>query len=474
LIIYFILFKRKGLFEWFLLILSIISLMSMMGKYAPFLNLYRLFYYFLPGFQYNLYPGRFVLLLYFAVPFILAFALGDLLKSRDRKQSILGYSAAFLIVLTTVIAIKHEASNFAYEVFSPQKAFLLNDIASPKQFYRWHNNAIASIYGHPYISLLNNQFTLNSSYPQIAPITLYPNPLTQSTKGVNERFLNAKYKTLSVWSVRYEVEQDEYSDFDIPNNAATLITKDGDLKIYKLNSYSPFINEVENPIFFVTSGNFDDVSIKSRALFLKYVTDPLKTYIISSPKEKRILESNSKIPTILDSNLGKLCLQENLCLAVTFKNYHGYDIKEKLNSLYYRRETVLLDDDSDMKIKKFPYISTQPEKQNYKRARVFNIGPITRGKISFEVINENPTYLAISQNYYPGWKAFVDGEETPILLGDGMVQIVPIRISGTHKVTMTYEPDSFKIGLLLFFVGAPLTILVLRKFSNMVYIVKNS
>jgi hypothetical protein len=54
--------------------------------------------------------------------------------------------------------------------------------------------------------------------------------------------------------------------------------------------------------------------------------------------------------------------------------------------------------------------------------------------------------LVLSEIYYPGWKAWVDGEEAAILRAQHALRAVPVA-PGTHRVVMTFQPMSVNIGL---------------------------
>jgi hypothetical protein len=54
--------------------------------------------------------------------------------------------------------------------------------------------------------------------------------------------------------------------------------------------------------------------------------------------------------------------------------------------------------------------------------------------------------LFLSESYYPrGWKAFIDGKETPIYRLDYLFRGVVVP-KGTHTVTMEFEPSLFYVG----------------------------
>ena len=53
--------------------------------------------------------------------------------------------------------------------------------------------------------------------------------------------------------------------------------------------------------------------------------------------------------------------------------------------------------------------------------------------------------LVLADVHYPGWKATVDGRETPIHRVDYLLRGVPLW-AGRHTVEFRYEPDSWRIG----------------------------
>jgi hypothetical protein len=54
--------------------------------------------------------------------------------------------------------------------------------------------------------------------------------------------------------------------------------------------------------------------------------------------------------------------------------------------------------------------------------------------------------LVLTDSFYPGWKAYVDGKEEKILRANLFFRAVPLT-AGEHTVEFRYEPRSFAIGL---------------------------
>ncbi|MEI6632635.1 MAG: YfhO family protein, partial [Chlamydiota bacterium] len=57
-----------------------------------------------------------------------------------------------------------------------------------------------------------------------------------------------------------------------------------------------------------------------------------------------------------------------------------------------------------------------------------------------------PGFLVLSDVYYPGWRAYVDGKDAPIRRANYAFRAVHLG-EGTHEVRFVYAPRSFAIGL---------------------------
>jgi hypothetical protein len=90
--------------------------------------------------------------------------------------------------------------------------------------------------------------------------------------------------------------------------------------------------------------------------------------------------------------------------------------------------------------------------------------------ININYSSSNPGWLVIRQNWYPGWKAVLDGEsEVNIKEVDFLFQGFEIP-SGDHKIVMSYAPKSFAVGLLI----SVLTLAFLLIFVIIVQFVENA
>lgn len=67
-------------------------------------------------------------------------------------------------------------------------------------------------------------------------------------------------------------------------------------------------------------------------------------------------------------------------------------------------------------------------------------------RVVLEVTTPEAALLFMSESFYPGWKAFVDGKQEEILRANFVFRAIPMG-PGSHRVEVVYEPLSFKIGL---------------------------
>jgi len=78
--------------------------------------------------------------------------------------------------------------------------------------------------------------------------------------------------------------------------------------------------------------------------------------------------------------------------------------------------------------------------------------------------------LVLSDNYYPGWRAYVDEKETIIYRANYTLRAIFLP-KGKHSIIFKYQPESLKIGIIISLVS--LTILAIIYFSRNKYISKN-
>lgn len=77
--------------------------------------------------------------------------------------------------------------------------------------------------------------------------------------------------------------------------------------------------------------------------------------------------------------------------------------------------------------------------------------------------------LVVSENYYPGWKAFVDNKEAKIYRANYTFRAIVVP-RGKHNIKFEYQPESLKIGMMISSVS--LVLLVILYLVRTKFIVK--
>jgi Bacterial membrane protein YfhO len=76
---------------------------------------------------------------------------------------------------------------------------------------------------------------------------------------------------------------------------------------------------------------------------------------------------------------------------------------------------------------------------------VVSIDQYSPNEITLKSSSPGSTYLVLSELYYPGWHAYVDGKEVPILRADFILRAISLS-PGVHDIVFSYMPVSFIAG----------------------------
>jgi len=71
-----------------------------------------------------------------------------------------------------------------------------------------------------------------------------------------------------------------------------------------------------------------------------------------------------------------------------------------------------------------------------------------------------PGLLVIADAWYPGWQALIDGVPGEILRANLLYRAIPLE-KGTHEVTLTYEPHSWRLGVIVNLVTIAIMLVIL-------------
>jgi hypothetical protein len=83
-----------------------------------------------------------------------------------------------------------------------------------------------------------------------------------------------------------------------------------------------------------------------------------------------------------------------------------------------------------------------------------------RNRVVIETVNSNAEALVLSDNYYPGWNAFVDGEPTQVFQANCTMRAVAVP-AGRHLVSFAFMPATLRASAYVSFAAAVLTLISL-------------
>jgi hypothetical protein len=66
--------------------------------------------------------------------------------------------------------------------------------------------------------------------------------------------------------------------------------------------------------------------------------------------------------------------------------------------------------------------------------------------VSVVAITPSPAYVVLSDVWYPGWRAWVDGVEVPIYRTNFAFRGIYLAAPGEHTITLRFDPLSWKLG----------------------------
>lgn len=72
-------------------------------------------------------------------------------------------------------------------------------------------------------------------------------------------------------------------------------------------------------------------------------------------------------------------------------------------------------------------------------------------QVEIETVIAEPSYLVLTDSFYPGWKAYLNGEKEPLAIHRANYLFRAVKVPpGRNTVVFKYEPESLRNGLILF------------------------
>ena len=86
----------------------------------------------------------------------------------------------------------------------------------------------------------------------------------------------------------------------------------------------------------------------------------------------------------------------------------------------------------------------------------------TPNRLEMDVDSPKDGYLVLTDTYFPGWTATVDGQPVEIRRANYLFRAIAIK-AGRHRVVFSYQPLSLTVSLLMFLVGLSICVFLFWK-----------
>jgi len=418
--------NRRILF--FFSILAIAVLILAMGGHTP---VYKLVSY-LPGFDRFRAPSKIIPLWTFAVGLLCAIGVDDLLSSEKHRPRRMILLILLLLCVFLDLGFLWNPS-WIHRVFSP---FFLPETIPEKMHAAFQvigsdfHRLTLVVIGSVLLILLIGTRSINRTWGGCLLIALLLFDLSAATDGsiqANDAFhrsLESRKRSLAATLERDGVYRVGSFRSEMSPNAEMVLGYQtvGGFTALILSRYYEYID------------HYTENSLPRGWQYFTYGRSPHSGMMDLLNVEYELFHDSGRF-TKRESCLPRAFLvaqsivspRENVLGLLTS---HGFD---PTRSVVLERE-VSLDRGSSM---------NYPQGSGIGEARVISYRP---DEIRIKFFSEIPALLFMSEIYYPGWKAYMDGEPVEVFRGNYLFRVIPVR-QGEHLLTLTFKPLSIYVGI---------------------------
>ena len=432
-------FLLKGYLKWWLLIVTILSIMLAWGK--NFMGLTDFFLDYVPGYNKFRTVSMTLIIAEFTMPLLALLSLDHILKSEIDKKTFmkafkwsLGLVGGLVLILTLMPGAFFDFSS-SNDAQYAQNGFPVNEIMEDRESL-FRMDGFRSLI---FILLMAGVvfFTWSKKLKYSVAVMLIGVIFLADLWPVDKRYLNNSL---------FVSKTEEKTPFK-PTNADLEILKDTDPNFRVLNVAANTFNDASTSYFHKSIGGYHGAKMKRYQELIDaqisknnmQVLNMLNTkyFIVPTKEQGPVAQMNPfalgnawfvksyKIVENADSELNALTDFDPAQEAIVDKRYAQYVNSYQFDSIAY------------IKLTKY-----SPNEINYESSC-------------------NSEQLAVfSEIFYDkGWKAFVDGKEVPHFRVNYVLRAMTVP-AGNHKIDFKFEPESYTLGENISFASS-LTLLVL-------------
>jgi hypothetical protein len=385
-------------------VMSAISITVMLGYYTP---IFKLYYKYVPGMSIFRIPSRCIIILVFSLSTLAGFGIDKLLKSELTVK----FRIFLLIFVSIILIVLFGGAKFfgipanSGEILVAAGLIVIGFIIL---------NVIKFIKHDPVKAILLIVFLFADLYLIYSNQIPLLNDANLSKANNFENFL---------------IEKGGFGRVAIPFYALRSMK----YRYYGVNGYTP----ISLDHFFVYMHYMAGIPISDTA---RHTLNPelFKPELVFTSKilgvKYAIVENEKGIePIVAQEAAPRAWLAGD---AVFEPNLLEHLIYLKSNDFDPRKQVVLKADKERL---------DNPGKGEMSNPGKVEIMEYLPNRIELKSSSTNDTYLVLSELYYPGWKAYVDGSEVKIYHANYLLRAIKLS-KGKHEIVFSYKPMSFYTG----------------------------
>lgn len=436
---------------WFFLFLAVLSLVLAMGKYTPLL---KLLYTYIPGF--NLFRGnsKWIFLNAFSIAVISGFGADAVVKGIDglkKKWFTIGVIALTLFIMAALALMLKVFDHAWFKQAIKTAAYSGDFYSNPKPFMQaGFEVAAAAIFRNcalrtMVLLLLGATVLLLYTHKRIRRSIFIPSFLaviildffsfgTRYMVTFDSRNLYWDSEVLNFLKQDREPFRVIAPEMDVNSGMVARIETLNGHDAIMLKRYSEFINlsqgkplDQQIPWVNITKVNKLTDSLNVRYLLLPSSID------LDIPSFKLVFDNSRHS---IYQNLNAL---PRAFVVHNPKVVRGRDdiFKEMISPEFNPTGYAIIEEEIDER-----YLPTSKSDLKSEAVQFIHYSP---NKVVLKTDLHRDGLLILGDVYYPGWKAYVDNEETKIYRANYIMRAIALP-KGRHRVEFRYQPFSFKMG----------------------------
>lgn len=469
---------KRGEYTIIFLLIALFSLVFAFGRYSP---IFYIFYRFVPLFRLFRKPSVILFSTVFSVSILSGFGLDFLIKKfrdRDKKMTILLIKILSIVANLTLIAIllvylkKDYLLSVGGKMLTTKYQSFMTTVHPLYYSFEFYMEKIEQAYLHIFESLVN---FLIITFSIIFAFALRLKK-KDSIKYFKISVIAIILLDLWFFGIKYidVISPDKIFAERFPEKILTVFESDEDkFRILDFTHTTPQFIIMRYQVETITG--YEPTQIGKYRRFTDFFFDvnpdlKMKPYV--SIIENRTIE-NSKILGLMNV---KYVLTENKIENDNFvfmlstrvpvydkylktsdeKEIHLYENKNFLPRAFvvprykvFTNDSRILEEIGEEEVDPREYVIleedvefTETDAGEFKKAAVSYYSP---NEIHVDVDIEGPEFLVLSENWYPGWRAYDNGVEKKIYRANYVFRSIYLD-KGHHHVEFIYDPTSLKIG----------------------------